>query len=117
MITNRIVNLKDQDSVKRSLIDISSRYNRSDLMYYGDFNILTFETYERLPFSDQKEEKSYQITPGTEFKPWLVSQISYNDPGYWWLIMEYNNIFDIEEFEAGRTIKIPSATILAGNRG
>jgi hypothetical protein len=78
-------------------------------MYYGDFNIITFETYERLQFKNQPT-KHYVITLGTEYKPWLVSQIAFNDPRYWWFIMEYNNIFDIEDFSAGRTIKIPSAT-------
>ena len=48
----------------------------------------------------------------TEYKPWLVSDDAYGDPCYWWFIIEFNNIFDIEEFVAGITIQIPPLTYI-----
>lgn len=117
MITNKIIKINDsQNAIKSQLLDFASRYNRSDLIYYSDFKILTFETYDRelknlnISSSGDEDIKFYLITQGAEYKPWLVSQEAYGDPGYWWIIMEFNNIFDVEDFEAGKTIKIPPAT-------
>jgi len=114
MITNKIVRVEDNVSeLKRNLIDFSSRYQRSDLIYYSDFDILTFETYDRVynPNDSRRKDpegiKFYQITRGTQYKPWLASDDIYGDPGYWWLLMEFNNIFDVEEFTTGKTIRVP----------
>ncbi len=120
MITNKTVRvIKNKSELKRNLIDFSSRYQRSDLIYYSDFDILTFETYDRIynPNDPRQKEpdgiKYYQITKGTQYKPWLASDDVYGDPGYWWLLMEFNNIFDVEEFTAGKTLKVPPVTIAA----
>lgn len=123
MITNKITNIDSlqQSSLKKKLLDFSSRYNNCDMLFYSDFNILTFETYKRSYNSKEikdvskiikNEIKYYLITKGTQYKPYLVSQDAYGDPGYWWYIMEFNNIFDIEDFEEGKTIKIPPVTYL-----
>lgn len=118
MQTNKIVPITNQQSeLKRSLIDHTSRYQKSDLIFYSDFQILTFETYDRLYNSSTSTKEIdniiyYVITAGTQYRPWLVSNDAYGDPGYWWLIMEFNNLFDIEDFSAGKTIKIPPITIL-----
>lgn len=124
MITNKITKLKGlQAGLKGDLLDYSSRYSDSEMIYYSDFDILTFETYEKkinrekMRIQDiskiDRDVKYYVITKGSQYKPWLVSDEAYNDSGYWWLIMEFNDIFDIEDFEAGKTIKIPSLTALA----
>ena len=123
MITNKIekINSTQQSKLKGMLLDFSSRYNKSEMVYYSDFNILTFETYDRTynpeikeKFTEIKEEdiKFYSITKGAQYKPYLVSQDVYGDPGYWWYIMEFNNIFDIEDFIVGKTIRIPPITSL-----
>jgi hypothetical protein len=118
MQTNKIelFDNRTQSSLKKQLLDFSSRYNHIKLMSYSDFKILTFETYERLVNENDPDLASkikardilfYSIELQNQYKPWLVSQKAYNDPGYWWFIMEFNNIFDVEEFTAGKTIKIP----------
>lgn len=115
MITNKIVEITGQESeLKKELLDFSSRYQKSKLIYYSNFNILTFDLYKR-NFNPAVNEipadiKYYLIKKSTEYKPWLVSDEAYSDPGYWWFIMEFNNIFDIEEFVAGITIQIPPLT-------
>jgi len=124
MITNKIENIDpvQQSKLKGRLLDFSSRYNNSKMVYYSDFNILTFETYDRTYNPETKEKfqeiredeiKFYSITRGTQYKPYLVSQDVYGDPGYWWFLMEFNNIFDIEDFTVGKTIKIPPITYLS----
>lgn len=118
MITNRIIKVtQNANELKRNLIDYSSRYQNSDLIFYSNFNILTFETYDRTynPATDQRtidNLKYYQITAGTQFRPWLAAEDIYGEPGYWWLLMEFNNIFDVEDFTAGKTLRVPPITIL-----
>jgi hypothetical protein len=124
MITNKIENISNiqQSNLKSKLLDFSSRYNNSKMIYYSDFNILTFETYDRIYNPEIKERytkvlerdiKFYSITKGAQYKPYLVSQDVYGDPGYWWYIMEFNNIFDIEDFTVGKTLRIPPINILS----
>ena len=124
MITNKIeeIDSVQQTKLKGKLLDFSSRYNKSNMIYYSGFNILTFETYnrvynpqnkERYPEIKEEDVKFYSITKGTQYKPYLVSQVVYGDPGYWWYIMEFNNIFDVEDFVVGKTIRIPPITALS----
>jgi hypothetical protein len=116
MPTNKVEILSNdiQRDLKGKILDFSSRFNQSRLISYSDFKILTFETYDRtfdkididkIIFS--RDILFFEITKGTQYRPWLVSQDAYGDPGYWWYIMEFNDIFDVEEFTAGKTIQIP----------
>lgn len=124
MITNKIESISNiqQTNLKGRLLDFSSRYNRSKMIYYSDFNILTFETYDRVYNPEIKERykkiadndiKFYSITRGTQYKPYLISQDVYGDPGYWWYIMEFNNIFDVEDLVVGKTIRVPPINSLS----
>lgn len=125
MINQRIsyITPTNTQRLKQQLIDYSSRYQKSRMIFYSDFDLLTFETYDRSynPSSESNRRikegdfKYYQITRGTQYKPWLVSQEAYRDPGYWWFLMEFNNIFDVEDFKAGKTIKIPNLSIVNEN--
>ena len=60
MITNKIekINSTQQSKLKGMLLDFSSRYNKSEMVYYSDFNILTFETYDRVYNPETKEKFS-----------------------------------------------------------
>ena len=49
------------------------------------------------------------VIPGYEHRPDLISNIFYNTPEYWWLILLYNNIDDpFEGLNIGDQIKIPN---------
>jgi len=117
MITNKIVEITaNQTELKKNLLDWSSRFQKSQLIYYSDFNILTFATYDRVynpATATVKVDnvKYYQIKKATQYKPWLISDDVYNDSGYGWLIMEFNNVFDVEELRVGRTLRIPPITL------
>ena len=84
-----------------------SRYASSRVIYYSDEKILTFETYKRKKFVESKGDQVAVIPTGMEYRPDLVSKEKYGIPDFWWKIMEANNIKDIMEFKAGRTIILP----------
>lgn len=88
-------------------VDVTSRYRGSQVIYYGDNNIVTFKTYKRGNPVFSKTDKFYLINGATEFRPDIVSNLAYGVPSYWWRIMEANGMKDISEFKAGTTIRIP----------
>ncbi len=92
-----------------SFVDVTSRYSTSRVLYYGDSNIVTFESYKRTSPVFGKTDKFYLINEGSEFRPDLVSQTAYGVPSFWWRIMEANNMKDISEFKSGVTIRIPES--------
>lgn len=84
-----------------------SRYASSKVLYYSDEKIMTFETYKRQKHVESSGDKVAVIPAGMEFRPDLVSKDRYGLPDFWWKIMEANNIKDIMDFRAGRTIILP----------
>jgi len=48
------------------------------------------------------------VPAGFEHRPDLISNVFYNTPNYWWLILLVNNIYDpFEGLTAGAKILIP----------
>jgi hypothetical protein len=84
-----------------------SRYASSKVIYYSDEKIITFETYKRKVIKKSKTDQVAVIPPGMEYRPDLVSKEKYGIPDFWWKIMEANNMKDVMEFRAGRTITLP----------
>jgi len=84
-----------------------SRYKKQTPIYYGEQNILTFDTYLREPYIKIGDEKVMLITKGVEYRPDLVAYDVYGIPEAWWKILEVNNIFDVFDFKVGRTIMLP----------
>jgi len=91
-----------------SFVSTASRYLDSDILYYGDDKKLTFETYKRPEPTYSPNDRFVLLTKGMEYRPDYVSHISYGTPEFWWQIMQENQIFDIFDFKAGRTIRIPN---------
>lgn len=88
----------------------TSRYLNSKLINYqvGNTKFLTFKTFKRPTRVTSSEDRFYVITPGTEYRPDIVAKKVYGNEGYWWVLLLGNNIFDIYDFKAGKTIVIPS---------
>lgn len=84
-----------------------SRYAKSRVVYYSEQRLMTFEVYKRRKFVPSKGDQVTVITPGMEYRPDLLSTDKYGLPDFWWKIMEANNIKDVAEFKAGRTIVLP----------
>ena len=91
-----------------SFVDPASRYNRSDIVYYGDRRFITFETYKRVNYEPSSQDLFYVISKGTEFRPDLVSWKVYGSVSNWWRILEANRMKDVWEFRSGVNIIIPS---------
>ena len=88
----------------------SSRYLSSNVIYWSDERILTFETYKRKPVVQSSSDKFMIISPGMEYRPDKIAQKAYGKKlmGYWWRIMEANNIFDVFDLKAGTVLRIPT---------
>lgn len=97
-------NLKSSD-----FVDAASRYINGEVIYYGDQNYLTFTTYKKRKRLLSKEDKFTSISLGHQYRPDLLSNEVYGTPDFWWKIMEFNNISDVFEFEAGKTIRLPAS--------
>lgn len=93
----------------KSLVSGTSRYLKSDVLYYyyNKKNLLTFTTYVRQFNSVSGNETTTLLTLYYQYRPDLLSYDFYGTPGYWWAILELNGIFDIYDFVAGLTIKLP----------
>src|ERR1035437_3500550 len=85
-------------------VDSTSRYSNSTIVYYGDDNLLTFETYKRGVQTDATSDRYTIIPAGMEYRPDLMSNQIYGVPDLWWKILEVNNIFDVFDFKAGTNI-------------
>lgn len=92
----------------RTFVTQSSRYINSEVIYYGDNNLITFKTYKGQNLKQNKNDKFYTVTPGMEYRPDLLSYKVYKTVDYWWKILEFNNIKDIYEFKSGLNIRLPS---------
>lgn len=97
--------------LSNSFVNFSSRYNGSDVVYYTENKLITFPIYKKQPPITSQKDKFAVITPGTEYRPDLVSQQVYGFPDFWWKIMEANGIKDIFDFKAGKTIRIPGSVL------
>lgn len=85
----------------------TSRYLSSSVVYYGDEKKISFSMYKRADIPVSPDDKYMLITAGYEYRPDLVSQKAYSTPDYWWRIMEANKIYDVLDFKAGLTVRIP----------
>jgi len=84
-----------------------SRYADSRVIYYSNERVTTFETYKRKKYTSSSRDQVTVITPGMEYRPDLLSFDKYGAPDFWWKIMEANNMKDVTEFKAGKTIVLP----------
>jgi hypothetical protein len=88
-------------------VSTTSRYTNSRVLYYSEENILTFETYKKNKYNITKDDKVSVIPQSMQYRPDLVSIERYGTVDFWWKIMEVNNISDILDFKAGKTIILP----------
>jgi len=99
--------LEFAESKASNFVSRLSRYTNSRVVYYSNEKITTFETYKRKKYVSSSKDQVTVITPGMEYRPDLLSFDKYGAPDFWWKIMEANNMKDVMEFRAGRTIVLP----------
>jgi restriction endonuclease S subunit len=90
-------------------VDSTSRYLESDVIYYGENNIITFKTYKRTDISFTSNDKFFLIDGAREFRPDLVSKAAYGITSFWWRILQANGMKDILDFRKGVTVRIPNS--------
>lgn len=93
-----------------NFVNATSRYIDSTVIAYGQDRKVTFTTYKRIDKTSQFD-KFLVIPEGYAYRPDLVSNRVFGYPDSWWLIMEVNNIYDIKDFVAGKTIRIPNQVL------
>lgn len=54
----------------------------------------------------------YFVIGGEEFRPDSVSAKIYGNDQYWWIIMVYNDILDVNSLISGRSVKYPTLSDL-----
>lgn len=85
----------------------SSRYSNSNVIYYGDNKSITFTTYKKNAYVPSTNDQVAVIPTSMQYRPDLVSRKKYGTVDFWWKILEINNIKDIFDFKAGKTIVLP----------
>lgn len=91
-------------------VSSSSRRLNSRVLYYDESRLLTFETYKRRATTFASTDQFAVVPPPMQYRPDLVSQKFYGMPDLWWRIMEANQIWDVYDFKAGITIRLPTFT-------
>lgn len=67
------------------------------------------EWWERGEFSRSDSDTVYTVENFYEGRIDMIAAVFYNEPRYWWVIAQYNNILDpFAEIVAGRVLLIPS---------
>jgi hypothetical protein len=67
------------------------------------------EWWERTIFQTDTTDIIYAVENFYENRLDLIASVFYNEPRYWWIIAQYNNILDpFSEITAGRVLRIPS---------
>jgi len=89
-------------------VDSTSRYRNSDVIYYGENNLITFKTYKRGEIGTTSRDKYFLIDRAREFRPDLVAKAAYGIASLWWRIMQLNGMKDILDFRTGVTVRIPN---------
>ncbi len=103
----------------------NSVYNRySRLVHGGTTEIANerIEWHDRSVFPTDETDIVYAIERQYTGRPDMIASIFYNEPRYWWVIAQHNNILDpFSEMVTGRLLYIPTkerlATMLNGRQG
>lgn len=81
-----------------------------DMIKFMEFNKDNSDPLNSFIISNIKnlpEQGTYTIT-SSEFRPDMLSFNIYNDTQYWWLLLLYNEINNINEIVVGKVIRYPS---------
>lgn len=103
----------DIDPQSSNLVEITSRYAESEVIYYGNNRVVTFKTYKREIIAESDNDLFLTITPGEEFRPDLVSNRVYGVSSFGWLLMQFNKIKDVFDFRAGVNLRIPPNPLIS----
>ena len=92
--------------ISNSLFNKYSRYVGGGITEQSNDMI---EWWERSIFEQDDSDIIYTVENFYEGRLDLIASVFYNEPRYWWVIAQYNNILDpFKETTAGKVLTIPS---------
>lgn len=91
---------------QNSLFNRYSRYVGGGVSEISNQKI---EWWERAELERDSTDTVYAVEDFYDGRPDLIASAFYNEPRYWWIIAQYNNILDpFSEIRPGRILLIPS---------
>lgn len=111
--------------MKKPNANANSVYNRYSRLVHGGTTEVgnnRLEYHERSVFPTDETDIVYAIERQFSGRPDMIASLFYNEPRYWWVIAQHNNVLDpFSELVTGRLIYIPTkerlATMLNGRQG
>lgn len=96
----------NNEANKNSLFNKYSRYTAGGTTEQANNRI---EWWEKAIFERDESDLTYVVEKFYEGRMDLIASAFYNEPRYWWVIAQYNNILDpFSETKEGRILLIPS---------
>lgn len=93
-------------------LENADRFDMSAFLEYTDnYDPLNSEFLRLLPTLESNGRFAVQ---SEIMRPDLISYSIYKDTQYWWIIMMYNNIFEIADIQIGLILDYPSLSDLEG---
>lgn len=104
---------------KNSTLVKNSRYTSGGT---AEVNPKAIEYWERIVFPVNSDDNTYVVEKKFEGRLDLISALYLNEPRWWWVIAQYNNILDpYDEITEGTILFIPTLervkSILGGKLG
>lgn len=85
--------------------DATERYALSKFLRYTDnYDVLTSEFLNRLP---ELRSGGQVIVRGAEGRPDILSDRLYGNFEYWWILLAYNRMDDVDQIKEGMVIRYP----------
>ena len=97
--------------VSTNFVANTSRYLNSEIVNYriGGVKYLTFKTYKKPTRTPSSNDQYYVIQAGDNYRPDILSKRAYGTESYWWVLLQANNMNDVYDLTAGKTIVIPNS--------
>ena len=95
--------------ITKELPDHRYMRHRDSKILLDDNGDAFFETYNFHQFEYSKDDAYHEVTSGEEGRLDLIAFQYYNNPAFWWVIAEANDIvFPMRDVFAGLVLRIPS---------
>lgn len=98
--------------MKKSGANTNSVLNRYSRLVHGGATEVAngrLEWHDRVVFPTDETDIVYAVERQYAGRPDMIASIFYNEPRYWWVIAQHNNILDpFSEMVTGRLLYIPT---------
>ena len=110
--------IKNRYKKNISLQDYTTYSRFANLLYVTDNEGDSYiESYEGLEIPTSPQDKYFKVTKKYEHRLDLISFKFYNNPRYYWLIAEANDIFNPLILPVDTVLRIPPLSVIYGFKG